>query len=399
MYIGVDGAAHKVKKAYIGADALARKIKKGYIGVGGVARPFLSGGELAYHGNETRVRRGYHAGASVGGCAILAGGQNYSGARANADVYDKDLVYQTILYTARTRGAGASTPNHALFAGGEGSSSSSSGVSSVQAFDSDLAASTISSISKTRTRLGGASVGNYAIFAGGVAHSDGQWATTVDVYDDELNKVTTSQAITKSSFFTNNISNNMNATTGISNTAKGRYATFVGNQKVESFDSTLVKTTHSNLSVARGCHAGATAGGYTLIAGGAMDVAYHECKSLNTVDVYSDTMTKLTNLTLSLHCVDLASISMGDYAVFAGGAYLSYDGNDEDGYSMNMYERRGVHAYDSNLLRMEFADIAKGGPFMASAATEEYGFFSGGYYNRGYKDTLYNNDVNIFAIK
>ncbi|WP_295581083.1 DUF6273 domain-containing protein [uncultured Oscillibacter sp.] len=43
-YIGVGGAARKVKDSYIGVNGVARKIKTGYVDVSGVARKFYPGG-------------------------------------------------------------------------------------------------------------------------------------------------------------------------------------------------------------------------------------------------------------------------------------------------------------------------------------------------------------------
>lgn len=42
-YIGVGGAARKVKKEYAGVSGVARKVKKGYVGISGTARPFFTG--------------------------------------------------------------------------------------------------------------------------------------------------------------------------------------------------------------------------------------------------------------------------------------------------------------------------------------------------------------------
>jgi len=71
----------------------------------------------------------------------------------------------TALSVARDTLAGASVGNYALFAGGY--NGDISGLSIVDAYDTDLVRSSPSALGGSRCHLAGASVGNYALFAGG----------------------------------------------------------------------------------------------------------------------------------------------------------------------------------------------------------------------------------------
>ena len=61
QYVGVGGAARKVKQIYVGASSVARKAKSGYVGVSGVARRFFQSGytwkrsAVNYGVSETKI--------------------------------------------------------------------------------------------------------------------------------------------------------------------------------------------------------------------------------------------------------------------------------------------------------------------------------------------------------
>lgn len=124
-YIGVDGAARKVKKMYIGKSNIARKIKKAYIGIGGVARPCFSGG-LEYYGTITELSQARYdlAATTVGNYALFGGGQDGSGELSVVDAYDASLTRTTPtgLSVARHFLAATTVGNYALFGGGRASS-------------------------------------------------------------------------------------------------------------------------------------------------------------------------------------------------------------------------------------------------------------------------------------
>ena len=87
IYIGVGGAARKVKNIYAGVGGVARRVNKAYIGVGGVARCFYSR-DIEYYGTATALssgRRGLAA-TTVGSYALFGGGYG-TGYSAIVDAY------------------------------------------------------------------------------------------------------------------------------------------------------------------------------------------------------------------------------------------------------------------------------------------------------------------------
>lgn len=95
-YIGVSGAARKIKKGYIGVDGAARKIKKAYLGIGGVARLcYSSAGALSYYGKAADANSATYSGhgASNSKYAVFGGGQrNSSTASAVNTAYNAELT-------------------------------------------------------------------------------------------------------------------------------------------------------------------------------------------------------------------------------------------------------------------------------------------------------------------
>lgn len=133
IYVGVNGASRKVKKAYLGVDGNARKVKKAYLGINGIARLIFSAGlsEVNPFGTNAMNASGYVNGYyyifesgplmnSSGRLAYSTNGQNWSVinmpmATGNADgvsgvIYWSDLVYNSSKYIA----LGSSTSGHAI---------------------------------------------------------------------------------------------------------------------------------------------------------------------------------------------------------------------------------------------------------------------------------------------
>ena len=42
LYVGINGAARRVKKIYVGINGIAHKVTKGFVGIGNAARLFFS---------------------------------------------------------------------------------------------------------------------------------------------------------------------------------------------------------------------------------------------------------------------------------------------------------------------------------------------------------------------
>lgn len=142
------------------------------------------------------------AAATVSDNVLIAGGEYVEGTWqtfsnvciANVDAFNSSMTRTALqdLSSPRYAFAGASTENHAIFAGGSGSVNlnSVSGYNGVDAYDSLLTkVASISTLSYGATMLVGRRVGGSAIFAGGATGTRGAPAYwNVDSYNDSLTK-------------------------------------------------------------------------------------------------------------------------------------------------------------------------------------------------------------------
>ena len=355
FYIGVDNVARKCKKAYIGIDGVAKKIKKMYIGVAGKARLFFSGGgEISYYGTTTtnlNDARNYMGSASVGYYALIAGGSTTRSMFNTVDVYDSSLTHSTASNLSVTRYSlsGTNVGDYALFFGGSNSlTNTNSGQTVIDAYSSSLTKASVTSLAAGTGRYSGTavSIGDHALYAGG---TNGGGMAYIDVYDSLLTR--------------KNILYLSEAKYDLSSTSNGTYA-FIGGgygtPKVDVFDESLTKVSepvedliyaHSESgdlcpAASAGDYAiftvdhinrfaydssltriaietnskdsrygaGVSLGGYAIIAGGtdASNNAY------NAVQVYDDSLT-CTDFELETARAKSAGVTVGDYALIAGG--------------------------------------------------------------------------------
>lgn len=125
----------------------------------------------------------------------------------------------------------------------------------------------------------------------------------------------------------------------------GSYALFAGGapfartglrNTVISFNSNLVKGTATNLSQARKNAKGATASNQALFAGGQKDDYNSASDLFNTVDAYNTSLTRSTAPNLSTGKTYMASASVGDYALYAGGERVNTVYNTVEAYNKNL---------------------------------------------------------------
>lgn len=109
--------------------------------------------------------------------------------------------------------------------------------------------------------------------------------------------------------------------------------------------------------------AGASVGNYALFAGGA---SRDHRKIYDTVDAYNTSLTHSTPTALSVARNNLAGASVGSYALFAGGG----DANDP-------YDT--VDAYNTSLTRSTPTALSKGQYYLAGASVGSYALFAGGF--------------------
>ena len=327
-------------------QGVARKIKKAYIGIGGVARPCWSGGELAYYGTVTALSVAKYdlAATTVGDYAVFGGGRTgTTSGDSTVNAYNKTLTRSTpSSLGGRQYMLGATTVgDYAVFAGGLVSGSIST---SATAYNTSLT-------KKSATSLGGTAccaattVGNYALFAGGTT---GSKKSDVFTYNNSLTYGKATSLSTEQG--------QLNATT------VGNYALFGGGYKsdvVNAYNASLTRTIPTALSAAR-YNTGATAvGNYALFAGGGGGT---------TVDVYSDSLTKTVATPLSSGRGRMGATTIENYAIFAGG-----------GGDFGTATSNAVDVYDESLTKTVATSMSDLRIDLAATTVGNYALFGGGY--------------------
>ena len=353
------GIARKVKKAYVGVDGVARKIKKGYIGVDGIARLFYSGDpELSYYGTVTSLSaaRSSLAATTVGDYAIFAGGYGDSGVVATVDTYNSSLTKgtATALSVARQCLAATRVGTYALFGGGMASSRSAV----VDTYSKTLAKGTATTLQSARQYLAATRVGTYALFGGGMTSS---YSAQVDCYTNTLSK-TTATALSA-------------AQSNLAATTVGDYALFGGGNAgtntaayyatVDTYNSSLVKGTATNLSKARSYLAATTVGDYALFGGGRTGGGYYGLVYYATVDTYNSSLVKGTATDLSVAREQLVATNVGGYAIFAGGY------GDSARYAQ-------VDRYNASLVKGTVTNLSEARTSLAATSVGGYALCGGG---------------------
>ena len=190
----------------------------------------------------------------------------------------------TELSQARYNLAATTIGDYALFGGGY---YYSSGVgyyryATVDAYNTSLTRTTPTELSQARSGLAATTVGNYALFGGGVSSS---YSAVVDAYDTSLTRTTP----TELSQARDGLTATTVARTGGSS-PQSSYALFGGgyassfnyySDVVAAYDTSLTRTTPTELSQARNSLTATTVGNYALFGGG------YNGSRLNIVDAYT----------------------------------------------------------------------------------------------------------------
>ncbi len=266
----------------------------------------------------------------------------------------------TALNAGRTDLAGASVGNYALFVGGYGSST----YADVYAYNASLTRSTTTTLSQARYSLAGASVGDYALFAGGLTYSSTSGYilyTKVDAYNSSLTRSTpTSLSVGRCNLAGASVGNYALFAGGYSSYAAG---TYIGSSVVNAYNTSLVRSTPTSLSQARGELAATSVGDYALFAGG--HIQDSSSTNYSTVDAYSTSLTRSTSTALSSTKYCLAGANVGNYALFAGGFI-----------SGTIYST--VDAYNTSLVKSTPTALSEKRFNLAGASAGNYALFAGG---------------------
>jgi len=296
----------------------------------------------------TELSQGRHslAATNVGGYALFGGGSNGSTSSSRVDAYDTSLTRTTPteLSQARINLAATAVGNYALFGGGSGSPRSSS----VDAYDTSLTRTTPTGLSQGRENLAATNVGGYALFGGGQSSSF-VYSSVVDAYDTSLTRTTPTELSQARAQL---------AATAVapSGDQQSGYALFGGGYgsgstyyaTVDAYNTSLTRTTPTELSQGRDGLAATNVGGYALFAGGyAVEVEYRYDEDLdeyiedyiyiysNVVDAYNTSLTRTTLTELSQGRCYLAATTVGNYALFGGGYFYT---DKVDAYSLTDYD-------------------------------------------------------------
>lgn len=413
-YVGVDGVARKIKKMYIGVDGVARKVKKAYVGVDGIAHMFyisqqagsieisptsvsitgksktatatityLGDGTVTATSSNTSIATVSVSGNTVTVTSVGAGSATITIAVATTDDYtgvecvlDVSVVFTmtyhgevTSLSSGRTEIIGVSVGDKALFAGGMPTSTSGSEVSTVDAYSGTLTRSTPSAMTVVRSNTAAAvSMEKYALIAGGNKGAN-TYHNSVNAYSETLSRSAPSNLSV--------------ARTNLAGARAGTYAVIAGGRNangvqstVNAYSATLSRSTPTALSTARSWHSyypgtAATAGNYAVIAGGKTDTGTGTSSNLlKTVEAYSDELTKSTATNLSLSTAGSTAISVGEYALIAGGRV----------YANSAYTYyKTVYAYNSLLTMSTPTKLSTARYNMCATTVGGCALFVGGY--------------------
>ena len=345
--------------------SLAKKVKKAYIGIGGVARPCWGERGLEYYGTVTDLSaaRSRLAATTVGNYAIFGGGRNSSASKI-VDSYDMSLTRTSLteLKSSRYDLAATTVGSYALFGGGSGGGGMTG---SVDAYDTSLTSIDVDNLRLQRSTLAATTVGNYAIFGGGSNGSERYAAT--QAYDTSLTRTTPTEL---------SVARYELAAAAIGNYALfggGGVASDGGNSEgvaiVDAYDTSLTRTTPTELSVARLQLTATKIGNYALFGGGGVGD-----NKLSTIDAYNSSLTRTTPTELSVARVQVTATTVGNYALFGGGF--------SDGWL------DAVDAYDESLTRTIPTELSVARTLLVATTVGGYALFGGGNDYNGYHSTV-----------
>lgn len=319
--------------------------------------------------------RGYLAGASVKGAtrnyALFAGGNivptymtPLTDYNSNiVDAYDESLTHTTPtrLSEGRYNLAAATLGQWVFFGGGDrldpkASISTHVYTSStvVDAYDQSLTRNSPHPLNAASGGLGAASVGDLALFGGGYDLGEKNYRSSVYGYTINLTVVPASAPLLAKQA----------QNTVAQASPDGKYALFASHDTITAYNEDLVKSVPTVMSVSRAGYAAATAGGYTLFAGGFLST------SASVVDAYDQFLTRTTPQALNVGRNGPVGATLDGYAIFTGGK------NPPSSYAY----QQGFEVYDAYLVRTGGSQgiVGEGA---GAAAVGGFALFAGGERN------------------
>lgn len=301
--------------------------------------------------------------------AIFAGGTTYTPSTAagttpqsNAvDAYDSSLARTSLTNLNQKRqdlvgvtAVGLAGVAYALFAGGWHYANVNTVIcdDTVDCYGGDCEHSYAMELSAPRAYLGAAEVGGHVLFAGGSDPSTNASSSVVDAYDSV--SLTRSSAPILSSAYSETVGRS---------TPDGKHALFANLGTVNSYDEDLVRTVPAKLGVARSGYEAATAGSYTLFAGG------NTTSAGSIVDAYDLFLTRTTPQALPAGRNGPTGATLDGYAILTGGI----DPSSSSGY---VYQT-GTDVYNAQLVRTS-SDAWLAAEGSAASVVGDYALFAGG---------------------
>jgi hypothetical protein len=179
-------------------------------------------------------------------------------------------------------------------------------------------------LSQQKSIFGSGTINGFALFAGGF---NGSTLNTVDVYNSSLTRSTaTNLSVARYRVAGASINGYVLFASGFDGTNESNV--------VDVYNSSLTRSTATNLSVARQQVKSSTVGNFALFAGGT--------GALNTVDAYNTSLTRSTPTVLSVGRADPIGAKNENYALFAGGFNGSGGSNTVDAYNSSLTRSTGT---------------------------------------------------------
>lgn len=368
IYLGVNGVARKVKKAYLGVNDTARKVKKAYLGVNGVARPVMTSG-ISYFGETTPLDWGRpgHMSGSTHDYALFAGGAY---ALNDCETYDKSLTYRSVsgLDNIKLFGGSVSIDNTVIFAGGF-DSMSGRGYADAEKYDNSLTKTYLPDLSEAKGYVSGLCIGNFAVFVGGLTSQSAHLGVSaIDYYD------------ISGTHFTESFDSNAYA---LASAKAGERGLFYGVGNTVSVDTSLTVTKIQGTSGVLYA-AGASLGDSAVFAGGQTGAYITNTPpgAVDTVKVYNNSLTEVSQLSLKGVSTQHTGISAGDFLLFAGGM------NDSDIIN-------GINCFDTSFTLKEVGNLKYKRRLLKAATVGSYAIFAGGC-TKDFDTAVNNTEVFIF---
>lgn len=264
---------------------------------------------------------------------------------------DEVQYYGTItpLNTTRSGFAASSTGDYALFGGGSAWDSGKGGMTyytTVNAYNKSLVKSSAPSLVEARTPSAGR-IGSYALFAGG-RDSSSYGTMSVDAYDNSLVHYTP-EDLSRLAWSQTSASTKSYALFAAGASA-GVVSGFDYESNIDAYDSSLTKTEMSGGLIQKGVGIASTSlGDKAIFAGGGWSTTNYN-KRTESVTVVDDSLTVVSPENLPSPRTGSIAMSVGEYALIVGG---------QGGSSTSSGDRDldEVVVYDSSLTRSLLSPI------------------------------------------